>query len=255
MTHRRLANMLFALAALTLLLGLALGGGDGRSRIPLPLRMLSSLLVWCAALLLWRGAQGPGRARAARAAAGMGLGFLGDLVMARVIRLPQHILFGMLAFGAGHAQYIRGALLIRGEHGGHGERSAYGRSVQRPNGESEGPALRGLWDARAELLAAAGIGAAGWRMLVYGPQQPPVITYAALAYSLLLSAVPGIGVALARRDPRRTPLALGGTLFLLSDLILAGELFRELSFPHIGDVIWLTYLAGQGLIVYGIDRD
>ena len=35
-----------------------------------------------------------------------------------------------------------------------------------------------------------------------------------------------------------------------SDLILAAQLFNDLSFSLIGDVIWLTYGPGQMLIVY-----
>ncbi len=40
---------------------------------------------------------------------------------------------------------------------------------------------------------------------------------------------------------RIAPATFGGALFLASDLILAGQLFSALSFPLIGDVIWLTY--------------
>jgi YhhN family len=39
------------------------------------------------------------------------------------------------------------------------------------------------------------------------------------------------------------------SLFLISDLILASELFRNTQFPSSGDLIWLTYWAGQALIV------
>jgi hypothetical protein len=45
------------------------------------------------------------------------------------------------------------------------------------------------------------------------------------------------------------PLALGAALFLLSDLILAGELFRGWRRPGL-DVVWLTYGPAQMLIVY-----
>ena len=48
------------------------------------------------------------------------------------------------------------------------------------------------------------------------------------------------------------PLAIGAALFLLSDLILAAELFNGRSFPLIGDVIWLTYGPAQALIVYSV---
>ena len=47
-------------------------------------------------------------------------------------------------------------------------------------------------------------------------------------------------------------LAIGGALFLLSDLILAARLFNEVHFPLIGDVIWLTYGPAQMLIVYSV---
>jgi hypothetical protein len=46
-------------------------------------------------------------------------------------------------------------------------------------------------------------------------------------------------------------LALGATLFLVSDLILAWEIFRG-SFSHSGDCVWLTYGPGQMFIVYSV---
>jgi len=44
-------------------------------------------------------------------------GFLGDLVMAEIIPLPEHVLFGMLTFGVGHGCYI-GAVGARGRRAG-----------------------------------------------------------------------------------------------------------------------------------------
>jgi hypothetical protein len=237
MNQRRLAHALFALAAGLLLVGLVFGRGDGRNRIPLPLRMLSSALVWAGALLLWRGAPVAGRERAGLAAAGMGCGFLGDLIMARVVPLPQHVVFGMLAFGAGHVQYMRAATHYRPT-----------TNDQRPTAVD-----RSSFVVRRSSFVGLTIswivGAAGWRALAYNPAQPPLINYAALAYALLLSSMAGLGASLAAHDRRYVPLAAGGALFFLSDLVLAGELFKDLFFPHIGDTIWLTYLAGQGLIV------
>lgn len=222
---RTLAYALLALAALVMLAGLVIGNrGDARNRIPLPLRMLSSLLVWSAALLLWRNADPALRQPAALTAAGMGCGFLGDLIMARVIPLPEYVIFGMLAFGAGHGCYI-------GATAGH-------------------LARRGaLTSAALPLLASWLIGAIGWYGAARNPAKAVVLNYAALAYALLLASMSGMGAALAMRDPRYLSLALGSALFFLSDLILAGELFRDLFFPYIGDAIWLTYLTGQGLIV------
>lgn len=229
MLARRLAYLCLALAYALLLAELARGGGGARNRIALPIRMASSALVWAAAILLWRAAPaGAERSRAGLAAAGMGCGFLGDLVMARVIPLPQHVMFGMLAFGAGHVQYLRAAAALPG----------------RPEAPVAAAGLAGSW----------AVGAAGWRILAYSPSQPAPLNAAALVYALLLSSVAGLGAAMAARDWRKATLATGGALFLISDLVLAGELFRGLDFPQIGDVVWLTYLAGQGMIVIGLNE-
>ena len=72
-------------------------------------------LVLVCALLLRRGEQRERQpSQAGLVAAGMGSGFLGDLIMAEIIPLPEHVLGGMLAFGVGHICYIR-ALLQRAQ--------------------------------------------------------------------------------------------------------------------------------------------
>jgi len=222
----RVADALLGLAAALLLLGLALGRFDAarRNRISRPLRMLSSALVLLCALLRWKGA-GPRSGPAARLiAGGMGCGLVGDLVMARVIALPKPIVWGMLSFGAGHVLYIR-AFLERGA-----------ATPRRPYA-----ALGAAW------------ALAGWWALARRPAPGATasarLRYAALAYALLLGSMSGMAAALAARDRRYLPTALGGALFLASDTLLASELFRAARFPGIGDVIWLTYIAGQALIV------
>jgi uncharacterized membrane protein YhhN len=193
--------------------------------------MLSSALVLACALLLQRGEQ---RARryhqAGLVAAGMGSGFLGDLIMAKIIPLPEHVLCGMLTFGVGHTLYI-------------------------------GAFLRGADQAVSPTQARAALGAgwmlalAGWWALVRNPKLSPALNYGALAYALLLGSMSGLAAALAARDRRYTPVAIGAALFLTSDMILASRLFRDTHFPQIGDVIWLTYISGQALIVAGMAAD
>jgi hypothetical protein len=184
--------------------------------------MLSSALVLLAALILLRGNR-----RAARlTAAGMACGFVGDLVMARVIPLPQHVIGGIAAFGSGHLLYL-GAL--------HDQRRRLGLATARNTALGLGAG----W-----LVAGA-----GWRLLAYNPAGARLLNAAALAYALLLGSFAGLSGASAAQHPGLTPLALGSALFLCSDLILAGELFRDLAFPQIGEAIWLTYLGGQILIV------
>ena len=49
-----------------------------------------------------------------------------------------------------------------------------------------------------------------------------------------------------------TWMTVGAALFLISDLILAAQLFNDLHFRGVGDVVWLTYGPGQMLIVYSV---
>jgi hypothetical protein len=222
-TPSRAARALYALASALLLLGLALGRSDGRNRIPRSLRMLSSALVWLAALVLLR--VYPGRARRLLAG-GMGCGLLGDLVMARLIPLPEYVLFGMLAFGAGHGLYL-GALADQG----------------RRAGPRFGPARR------AGLGAGWLVGLLGWWALVRRPQTSAPLTYGGLVYALLLGSLGGLAAALGASDPRHRRRAGGAALFLASDILLAAELFRGLHFPGSGDAVWLSYIVSQMLIV------
>jgi hypothetical protein len=220
---------LYALGAALLLVSLLFGKRDdkGVNRIPLPARMLSSALVLASALLLRRDAGPQRRRQAGLAAAGMASGFVGDLIMAEVIRLPEHVLCGMFAFGAGHACYMRVLLEQAGE-------SRWHRS-------------RWSW-----LSAAWAVGLAGWRLLVRNPQISPALNYGALGYALLLSSMAGLAADRAARDRRYMPVAIGGGLFLASDMILASRLFRGTHFPQIGDAVWLTYISGRALIVGGM---
>jgi hypothetical protein len=209
--------------------GLLFGKRDdkGVNRIPLSARMLSSALALVCALLLRRDAGDPlTRRQTGLVAAGMANGFVGDLIMAEVIPLPEHVLFGMLAFGAGHACYMRALL-----HGG-GPRSRMGR-----------------W---GWLCLAWAVALAGWRLLVHNPKISPALNYGALGYALLLSSMAGLAAERAEHDRRYAPVALGGGLFLISDMLLASRLFRGTHFAQIGDVVWLTYMGGQALIVAGM---
>ena len=95
------------------------------------------------------------------------------------------------------------------------------------------------------------VGVAGWYIVVFrGAAPPTVLAWSALPYALLLASTTGVATGLAVQESRFTPLVIGAALFLLSDLILAGQLFRRAHFALIGDVVWLTYGTGQMLIVY-----
>ncbi len=226
MNERHIARQLTKLAFGLLVGGLAFGtnalDGRTRNRIPLGIRMASSALILLTALTLTRQRNSITRL----AAGGMACGFLGDLVMAQVVPVPQHVIGGMLSFGVGHGLYMRALTLL-------------GRK-------------RGLISPKTSLIGLGfgwSIALFGWWVLARSPARGLLINGAALAYALLLGSMAGLAGGLAAQDRTLVPLATGGGLFLLSDLILAGAIFRETFFPSIGDVIWLTYLSGQALII------
>jgi len=67
----------------------------------------------------------------------------------------------------------------------------------------------------------------------------------------LLAGTAGVTAALALHDQRLALLALGGALFLISDLVLGYRIFQA-RFYLGGDATWLTYGPGQMLIVFAI---
>lgn len=160
---------------------------------------------------------------------GMTCGFLGDLFLASVLPAPDRVLTGIASFAVGHIFYILALA-------GFGNRFGLDEPLPR-------------W---GMLVVWWLIGLAGWYFFVFRGQDPTIVHWVALPYALLLASTAGLGSGLAAQNRRFVPLALGGALFLLSDLLLAGDMFGGLYFRLIGDVIWLTYGPAQMLIVYSI---
>jgi len=218
---------LLALWALLLFGGFIFGQPDAAQsqRIPTWMRMASSAVLVAAAWSWWlAGVQEPGVALLI--AVGMSLGFLGDLFMAGLLPGAPRVLWGMGAFGLGHVAYI----------------AAFLRLANVLGLTANGPRV-------AAWLAWLLIGAVGWYFVVFRGQQATALHWAALPYALLLASTAGLATGLALQARTFIPLALGGALFLTSDLILAAQLFNGLSFALIGSVIWLTYGPAQALIV------
>ncbi len=212
--------------------GLLLGKPDAerRNRLPRPVRMALSVTLLAAALVWWQaGTAGtPLVLFGLWIAAGMAFGLLGDLFMAGlIVPKPRNVIFGILAFGGGHIFYILAFWQAAGVLG-----------------LDSGQVW--LWSLVIALAAAVLL----WLLLIREPGRGPVLNYGTLGYSLLLTAMGGAATALALQDAAFIPLAVGGLLFIVSDLILGSELMRRTHFPAIGDVIWTTYTVGQMLIVY-----
>ncbi len=200
-------------------------------RMPVQTRILSSAALVVAGWSWAWFSRGAGAAGYATwIALGMTLGFLGDLLMARLLPIREHALAGMGAFGLGHGAYITAGLRFGAEHG---------LDATLPRA-----AAWAMW-----LL----IGAAGWYLAVLrGQRQITVLYWAALPYALLLASTAGMATGLALQAGAFWLFAVGAALFLISDLIIAAGLFGGLRFRNSDDVIWLTYGPGQMLIVYSV---
>ncbi|HEX2623411.1 MAG TPA: lysoplasmalogenase [Phototrophicaceae bacterium] len=158
----------------------------------------------------------------------MTLGFIGDLFMAELlIKGENHVLGGIASFGLGHIAYIAGMLRFITYYP---DRSPHFSWLP-----------LGLW-----LL----FGLIGWYVIVFRAGERTMMHYAALPYTLLLSTTAGVASTLAAGYFFRL-VAIGAALFLLSDLILAAQLFRKAHFRYISDVVWFTYGPGQMLLVLG----
>jgi hypothetical protein len=218
--------------ALLLVGGFALGrpNAERTRRMPAWTRIGSSLTLVVAAWSWYAVVRGgPAESFCLLVAVGMTLGWVGDLFMAGVLPLRQPVLGGIAAFGLGHVAYIAALLRLAAQAG-----------LTAP-----GP----LWGAWVAWLI---VGGAGWYLVVLRGHKPDALRWAALPYALLLASTAGFATSLALQVPALVPVALGGALFLLSDLILAGELFGGLRSPLIGDAVWLLYGPAQALIVYAV---
>lgn len=162
-------------------------------------------------------------------AVGMTFGCLGDVFMAQLLPLKDYVLGGMGAFGMGHIAYIIGVLSAQ---------STYG--------------LDNPLQLLISLLLWGVIGSSFWYVMVYRGSEQTILHWVALPYALLLSSTAGVAMGLALQDVHFVLMVIGAVLFLLSDLILATELFNGARWAYIGDVVWLTYSPGQMLIVAGL---
>lgn len=230
---------IWMLALLLIWAGLLFGGfalgkenADQTHRVPTRMRMGSSLaLVLAGWSWWWISADSDWHQLALFVAVGMSFGFLGDLFMAGILSLGDRVIAGISAFGLGHIAYIAGLVHF-------GNRFDMSDPTKR-------------WGALAVWLF---IAALAWFYVVYrGAEKPEVVHYIALPYALLLAATAGFATGLALHSSGTfLVLAVGGALFLTSDLILAAQIFNDLHFRLIGDVVWLTYGPGQMLIVFAV---
>jgi uncharacterized membrane protein YhhN len=190
-----------------------------------PLRLSTSwILVACAWIIF--AASSTLRTSALLIAFGMTFGALGDLVLADVIPLPKRMISGILVFSIGHLCYIAGF-----------SQTARVLGLNDPFSESI------LW--AAFVIVAALL----WFFLIYNPAKSRVLNIGSLFYGWLIAVMAGTATALALADLRFTLTAIGGVLFLISDIILGNRELRDNGWFLVHDVVWVLYITGQTFIV------
>lgn len=203
---------------------------EGTRRMPTWTRMTSSVTLVIIGWLWWFFTRDTGYSTVSQLfAIGMTFGWIGDLFMAKLLPISNTVLGGIGAFSIGHIAYIMGLLHAS-------ERFKLTDSSIR-------------WGTLAIWLIIAVV---LWYRIIYHNSEKSFLHKAALPYSLLLSSTAGLAMGLALQHPAFILITIGAGLFLLSDLILATELFNGATWKYIGDVVWLTYGPGQMLIVLGL---
>ena len=198
---------------------------DRTRRTIKPLRLSTSwILVACAWIIF--SVSSTLRTSALLIALGMTFGALGDLVLADVIPLPKRMISGIIVFSIGHLCYIAGF-----------SQTARALGLRDPFTESI------LW--AAFVIVAALL----WFFLIYNPAKSRVLNIGSLFYGGLIAIMAGTATALALADLRFTLTAIGGVLFLISDIILGNRELRDNDWFLVHDVVWVLYITGQAFIV------
>lgn len=195
-------------------------------RIPTWARMGSSLTLVIAAWSWFVFSAGRAEPFPLLVALGMTLGCLGDFFMARLMPVKDYVIGGILSFAVCHIAYVAAIVLFSSQ-----------------NGVGINWFVVGIWWI---------VGLVGWYIAVFRGQKATFLHYMALPYALLLASTAGFAFNLALSSSGFFSLAIGTFLFLISDLLLAAQLFRGFHFDLIGDVVWLLYGPAQMLIVYSV---
>ncbi len=160
-------------------------------------------------------------------ALGMSISFIADLIMAGASESKGRLLAGIAVFGAAHVVYLLAYVA--------GAREL--RAVQ---------CVVFLGAALIMIVIALVI----WYAFVRNPAGDSLLNFGALGYTVLIAImVAGAGTLVYARHAL-WPLLLGALLFFVSDAILGNSLFRRNKWRYVSEVVWLTYIAGQALIVW-----
>jgi len=232
MTSNPIVDLGLIVIPVLLLIAFAFGtyNAERTRRTLKPLRLLTSAVAAMIALVAWQS-----QSHLANAApwffVGMVFGLLGDLTLADVLPVPNRMIGGIALFGVGHVAYIVGF-----------EQVAAALGLSDP--------LTGSMFWVVYVLASSFL----WVLFITNPAKSRTLNLGSLIYAWLISVMAGTAGGLAIQDARFVPTAIGGALFLLSDLILGNRELRDNGWFLVHDVVWVIYIAGQALIVTTVLR-
>jgi uncharacterized membrane protein YhhN len=197
-------------------------------RVARPIRMALSVSLVLAAYWIW--ASSDARAAYARYVFfGMSASCVGDLIMARLLPLPNRLIGGMVTFGLAHVLYV----------------AAYMRTQWLNGGTVANP---GLCIGRIFYGTATW---AGWYLFIRNPDKEPQLNAGALVYGAWVGGMAACAVGLAWALGGAWWLtALGGLVFVASDFLIGLTDIGGAHLRNANDWIWLTYVAGQMGIIY-----
>lgn len=160
---------------------------------------------------------------------GLTAGAVGDLILADLFPFRRPEIPALIVFGVGHVFYLMAIFSLR--------------------------SLLGLIQTSSvvgALIVSAALMVAGWALWVRNPHGRRSLNIASLVYGLLLFVTAGLAIETAIEAGAMLPLAVGLTLFAISDVMLAQYLIRQRSFRLIRDIVWIIYSSGQMLIAFSI---
>ncbi|UHA71998.1 lysoplasmalogenase [Paenibacillus sp. 481] len=201
---------------------------SGERRFPLAESMLLSISLVTAAAALYVLEVVP--AYSLWIAIGMLFSFVGDLSMAQLLPWRNWLIGGMLTFGIGHVFYMIGFANMATQFGGT------------------------IWNTGfliATFIALI-VHTIGWTKWVRNDRQPRILNIGSYLYGLWVAGTAVFAFAMWwALDGLWWLPAIGGVLFVLSDLIIGYTDIGQRRVPNHRLWIWITYVAAQACIVYG----
>lgn len=207
------------------------GGLNGTDRLlPLRVRIILSLSLVLTAMSAWSLITGKDSSYSFYVFIGMSFSFIGDLIMAEVIKVKDRLTSGMMFFAITHCLYI----------------TAYINAIHSYNKSLKTYIIYGL-------ILFLGLSLLGWSKFVKNKEKPKEVNMGSFIYCCLIATMNAFAFTLA--------LTLGGkwwitsiaaVVFMLSDMLIAVTEIGRVKIKNVSLLVWLTYVAAQMGIIYAV---